>query len=152
MAYDKNTKLITLDKVVIGDDEFDMTSREVEISSMRDRLVIENFGSTAYYYDLCNKYFNKYYFEVEESFAGKLNKSKRYLFETEEGYSELLSAIGKEIKKNQNKEIVVILCIVIAILLLIFKYWYVIIPIILLFSMKSIFDKKVDGGSWLLMH
>ena len=30
MAYDKNTKLITLDKVVIGGEEFEMTSKEKE--------------------------------------------------------------------------------------------------------------------------
>lgn len=30
MAYDKNTKLITLDKVVIGGDEFEMTTKERE--------------------------------------------------------------------------------------------------------------------------
>ena len=31
MAYDKNTKLITLDKVVIGGEEFTVTTRDKEM-------------------------------------------------------------------------------------------------------------------------
>ena len=129
MAYDKNTKLITLDKVVIGDDEFDMTSREVEISSMRDRLVIENFGSTSRYYDLCTKYFNKYYFEVEKNFADRLHNE--CLIDTEEGYNELLNAIRKEIKVKQTKNFLVTTICIIVLLILGIKFWYVFIGIAL---------------------
>lgn len=129
MAYDKNTKLITLDKVVIGDEEFDMTSREIEISSMRDRLVIEKFGSTSRYYDLCTKYFNKYYFEVEKNFADRLHNE--CLTDIEEGYNELLNVIRKDIKVKQTKDFLVTTICIIILLILGIKFWYVFIGIAL---------------------
>ena len=39
MAYDKNTKLITLDKVVIGGEEFFMTTKEREEWEERQRTI-----------------------------------------------------------------------------------------------------------------
>lgn len=129
MAYDKNTKLITLDKVVIGDEEFEMTSREVEIGNMHDRLIVENFGSTYRYYDLCTKYFNKYYFEVEKNFADRLHNECST--DIEEGYNELLNAIRKEIKVKQTKDFLVTTICIIVLLILGIKFWYVFIGIAL---------------------
>ena len=129
MGWDKNSKLITLDKVIIGDEEFEMTSREVEISNMHDRLIVENFGSTSRYYDLCTKYFNKYYFEVEKNFADRLHNE--CMTDTEEGYNELLNVIRKEIKVKQAKDFLVTAICIIILLILGIKFWYVFLGIAL---------------------
>ena len=53
MAYDKNTKLITLDKVVIGGEEFSVTTRDKEMLKQ-----IEDEGKKRLQYYLSLPHFN----------------------------------------------------------------------------------------------